>query len=364
MSEPGVTVLERRYRSALRLLPRGYRALWEDEMVATFLDSMQTDDPDEAEFRAEFGRPSWSELASVVLLAVRLRLGITGDVPARYRTWGAGLRLVALMLLLYEAVFGIVGVLNRLWRADVLAYVPRPAADWTPEPLPAEFWRLAWQFNEALWPLAFLALVLGRRSAARVLTVLAMLASAGDVLAVLSRADWQLPPWALAWWAYELLLLNGLVLVGLAAFGGETPRARPWPWLLAMAGGVPISYAVPLGVIRLTNAIPLSDPDGLACAVLTVVGALWLAAPRLGWALRGSAWPLALAVVCMATFGMRVISLVAYAEAGLPMTHASLVAGIAEATTVLAVGTALAVRTGSELRRLPTPAEAGSWSGV
>ena len=66
-----MSVLEDRYRSVLRMLPASYRAVWEEEMVSTFLASMDPDDIDEAEFRADFGRPGFSEVASVAGLAVR-----------------------------------------------------------------------------------------------------------------------------------------------------------------------------------------------------------------------------------------------------------------------------------------------------
>ena len=61
--------LERRYRRVLRLLPGYYRQQWEEDMVAAFLDSSLTGDPEEDEFITEYGRPSWPELASVAGLA-------------------------------------------------------------------------------------------------------------------------------------------------------------------------------------------------------------------------------------------------------------------------------------------------------
>ena len=54
-------VLEERYRSLLRILPADYRAEWEEEMVATYLQGMATDDEEIAEYLAEFGRPAWSD---------------------------------------------------------------------------------------------------------------------------------------------------------------------------------------------------------------------------------------------------------------------------------------------------------------
>ncbi|HZM75585.1 MAG TPA: hypothetical protein VFC19_07645, partial [Candidatus Limnocylindrales bacterium] len=70
--------LEERYRRVLRLLPASYRGVWEEDMVATFLASVATDDREEAEYLADFGRPSWPEVFSIVALAIRLRIGSAG----------------------------------------------------------------------------------------------------------------------------------------------------------------------------------------------------------------------------------------------------------------------------------------------
>ena len=86
--------LEERYRTVLRILPADYRAAWEDEMVATFLAGMARDDPEEAGYVADYGRPSWPEVASVVALAVRLRLG--GASP-RHRAWRDAFGRIALI---------------------------------------------------------------------------------------------------------------------------------------------------------------------------------------------------------------------------------------------------------------------------
>jgi hypothetical protein len=69
-------------------------------MVATFLASTDTD------YLADSSRPSWSEVASVARLAVRLRVGRAG-VPPLSVVWEEvvqALRLVALGVLLLSAV--------------------------------------------------------------------------------------------------------------------------------------------------------------------------------------------------------------------------------------------------------------------
>lgn len=80
--------LEQRYRLVLRvLLPAAYRNAWEEDMVATFLDSVDSDDAEATEYAVDCRRPSSSEVASVASLAVRLRLGAAG-APPRYVAWG------------------------------------------------------------------------------------------------------------------------------------------------------------------------------------------------------------------------------------------------------------------------------------
>jgi hypothetical protein len=174
--EPVRSRLEQRYRRWLRLLPASYRAVWADEMVATFAESMATDDPEEAEFAADYGRPSWAEVGSVVALAVRLRLGTAGG-PARYAAWGAAIRQVALLGLLAQAVLSIDGALLRLWSAGKLPGLAPPAPGWTLA-LPTSRLSLAWEFSGLLWAAAYLALVFGHRLAARLLTPLAIVPTA------------------------------------------------------------------------------------------------------------------------------------------------------------------------------------------
>ncbi|MFD0747083.1 hypothetical protein ACFQ1L_38695 [Phytohabitans flavus] len=127
--------LEERYRTVLRLLPAGYRARWENEMVAVLLESMERDDPEEAEFVRDYGRPSWSEVGSVAALALRLRLGGAGT--PRSLTWGAAVRLAVLMALLAHAVAGTVGAGLRLWLAGALPGCPSRRAPGRPRRRPA-----------------------------------------------------------------------------------------------------------------------------------------------------------------------------------------------------------------------------------
>ncbi|HEV2373446.1 MAG TPA: hypothetical protein VGS19_14890 [Streptosporangiaceae bacterium] len=71
----GALDLEQRYRRVLRLLPGYYRDKWEEDMVAAFLDSWLTGDPEADEYITQAARPTWGEVASVVAVAARLYLG-------------------------------------------------------------------------------------------------------------------------------------------------------------------------------------------------------------------------------------------------------------------------------------------------
>ena len=57
--------LERRYRRVLRLLPGWYRQLWEEDMVAAFLDGWLTGDPEADEYISKAAGPEWAEVAAV-----------------------------------------------------------------------------------------------------------------------------------------------------------------------------------------------------------------------------------------------------------------------------------------------------------
>ena len=88
--------LERRYRRVLRLLPGWYRERWEQDMVAAFLDSWLTGDPEADEYITRAAGPSWAEAASVARLAVRLHLGGAGTARRGF-AWGQAIRCAVLV---------------------------------------------------------------------------------------------------------------------------------------------------------------------------------------------------------------------------------------------------------------------------
>ncbi|GAA3680893.1 hypothetical protein GCM10022224_051390 [Nonomuraea antimicrobica] len=93
-----MSLLEQRYRSVLRLLPASYRAEREEEMVSAFTE-MSGEVPDEVN-----PRPRWGEIASVLALSVRVRLGGVGATPRAF-AWGRAVRLLALLGLAHQSMY-------------------------------------------------------------------------------------------------------------------------------------------------------------------------------------------------------------------------------------------------------------------
>jgi hypothetical protein len=346
------SVLETRYRALLRILPADYRAAWEDEMVATFLQGMATDDEDEAEYLAEFGRPPWSEVASVVGLAVRLRvpvvrryIGGTAAAP-RHRAVGDAVRIVALLGLVTNAARAVVGLAMQLWLADRVPGLPPPPEEWGAGAALARPWPTMLVLLGFTALPAYLALVAGRWSAARLLAAV----SAGSVLLAAATDVVAGDPFRLT--RILMLLIDGVLLAALWAFHGSAPPIRRRPWLIAL----PVAVAVAAGTLIGTNLAgprvwQILDWPAL-CSVPVAAGlAIHLARPG-----RGAAWPLAMTWLAAMVLGQRLLTLAEFAGNVPPaQSHAVLVAGAIEIGVVAALGLPVALRARRALRRLPAP---------
>src|SRR5580658_11106225 len=117
--------LERRYRRVLRLLPRYYRAQWEQDMIGAFLDGWLTGDPESDEYISRVARPGWAEVTSVAGLAARLYLCGAG-APRRYFAWGQATRWAVLAVLLEHAVRALAGFVFLAWAHRQLGWLPAP----------------------------------------------------------------------------------------------------------------------------------------------------------------------------------------------------------------------------------------------
>jgi hypothetical protein len=355
MSEAEETMsrLEERYRLLLRVLPAGYRAAWQEEMVTTFLASMHTDDPEEADYLAEYGRPSWPEVASVARLAiglrlvvVRHRLGGPGG-PPRNALWGDTARLMALIWLLGHATFAITNLTMRLRAGGGLEWLPLPSFDYNLM-FPTGLWQTVSLVASLIWLPAYLALLLGQRRVGQVLVALATAA----ILFADARLFETSAPFALTDVAYHVF--GALPLLGLAAFHRDAPKVQARPWLLA----IPIVIAIEIALLHLTTPstleiFPLLDWPAVYCFALVAAALIVLVR-------RGSitpAWPLALALLAPAVLGLRVLSLIDLVQIAPPAQQAPFLAlGLIEVGAVLAVCVPAAILAGQALRRMPTTA--------
>ncbi len=303
----GALDLEQRYRRVLRLLPGYYRDKWEEDMVAAFLDSWLTGDPEVDEAVTKFCRPSVPEVASVAGLAARLYLGGAG-APRRYFAWGQAVRRAVLAIALLHAVVGLTALVVLAWAHRVLGVPALPASMVARTPgglVPPAVWYLA----DGTWIVIFVALVLGHYRIARVLAVLAILP--GLVWLVQGQFIGAFPtnsfgPWAL--W----VLLNLAPVLGMAAFHRDAPPAARRPWLLAL----PATYllvSVPLLAVQATgNSAWLPDSSGLFCVLVAL--ACLAHAPR-AWYRQSAGsgvWSLTLTLLAAVAGAYRIASISDY----------------------------------------------------
>ncbi|GAA1027792.1 hypothetical protein GCM10009557_10490 [Virgisporangium ochraceum] len=333
------TALEERYRSLLRILPADYRAEWEEEMVATFLVSSAPDDPEDAEYHAEFGRPPLSEVASVVGLAIRLRLPGSSTDARRPRFLGDAVRLVALIGLLVSASAGVVGTAAHLW---VIGKLPGFSAPNLPGDPVTGVLPMTQALLVATALPAYLALVLGYRSAARLLASI-------SVGAVLLTATVDLvaghPPLAGRWMS---LLLDLLVFAALWAHHDDAPPVPRKPWLLALPAVTAVTTAVFVATASFRMAGWLVDWPAIACALITVALAVHLVVGG------RPEWSLAMAMLGGIVLVQRLVTLPEIV-AGATADHrgAAVAAGLIEISALVLVGLPVALRARRAWRELP-----------
>lgn len=323
------TALEERYRSLLRILPAGYRAEWEEEMVATFLASSLPANAEDADYEAGYGRPGLSEVASVVGLAVRLRLPGSG-YAARPRLLGDAVRLVALIGLLVGAASGTVATLAHLWFVGRLPGIAPP--DLPAQP-PAGVVATTQLLLVATALPAYLALVTGHRSVARTLASISIGAVVFVGVADLAGGD----PFLAGRWVASLLDL--VVFAALWAYHDDAPPVARRPWLLALPAATAVVAVVFAATVRFEVTWWLIDWQAMSCVAVAVGLAVHL--------VRGgpAQWSSALAMLGGVVLVQRLVTLpefVAAATAG----HRTVVlaAGLAEAAAVAGAALPVALR--------------------
>ncbi|MGD0243135.1 MAG: hypothetical protein ABSB59_22865 [Streptosporangiaceae bacterium] len=307
--------LEQRYRRVLRLLPGYYRDRWEEDMVAAFLDSWLTGDPDEDDVIMEYDRPTRQEIASVVALAARLYLGGAGT-PRRYFAWGQAVRRAVLAVALVHATQGLGNLVFLTWRRHQDGWFPALPASLA-GPLPSGAWPAVMNSVDISWIVIYVALVLGHHRIARIIAAVAV---AADFLYLLQGQLAGLLVRPLGSWT-SWVLFDLATVVAMAAFHTDAPPVARRAWLLALPGYF-LLVPVPVLVLQATgNQARLPDSAGLGCLVVSV--ACLAHAPKalsrsLARSRRGAdpgasgAWSLALTLLAAAAGTWRVVSLASY----------------------------------------------------
>jgi len=297
--------LERRYRRVLRLLPGWYRQLWEEDMVAAFLDGWLTGDPEADEYISKAARPEWAEVASVAGLAGRLYLGGAG-APRRYFAWGQAIRRAVLTVMLVHATLALDVLVRTAWNRRLFGLPAPPASLMTASPGGA--WPAVYYVVNIAWVVVFAALVLGHYRAARVLAALAIVPG---LVALLQAQLTGIMPAPFGSWAFWVLL-NLVPVAAMTAFHRDAPPAAPWPWLLALPANY-LLVVVPLLVLQATgNSAWLPDFPGLCCLLVAV--ACLAHAPR-AWSRQADGpgvWALTLTLLAAVAGAYRITTLSGY----------------------------------------------------
>ncbi|MGW6501423.1 hypothetical protein [Nonomuraea angiospora] len=294
-----MTLLEQRYRSVLRLLPASYRAEREEEMVDAFME-MYGDAPDETN-----PRPPWNEIASVLALSVRIRLGAAGSAP-RFLAWGETVRLLALIGLAFQAAVALSGVGDLLRGVSADSEFHFFGAPGSPKRL----LEIVVTIIGACTAVAFTAIMRGRPREAKIAALLGVLPPVHFLIKHVVAGEPILPLEDVA----HLASAGVPVIALFAGFHADVPPVRrPW-WLallpvggaLALQGWVQV---LPWDRVDSPWMYLWMDPAGAGIAVFAVIGVFVLARRR------SSSWPLALSIYGLLLLLPR-LSLLAYANEG------------------------------------------------
>jgi hypothetical protein len=296
--------LERRYRRVLRLLPGWYRQRWEQDMIAAFLDSWLTGDPEADEYITRAAGPSLAEVASVVGLAVRLHLG--GPGTPRRCAWGQAIRRTVLAVLLVHAVLAVDVLVFLVWSRRLVGWLPAPPGSLVIAP--GGVWAAVYYLVCVAWIVIFVTLALGHYRTAQVLAALVTVPGLAALVQAQFTGIMSAPfgPWP--FW----VLLDLAPVLAMTAFHRDAPPAAPRPWLLALPAGYLLVYG-PLLALQVTgNSSWLPDFSGLCCILVSL--ACLAHAPR-AWSRQAAGtglWSLALVVLAAVAGAYRTVSLTGY----------------------------------------------------
>jgi hypothetical protein len=299
--------LERRYRRVLRLLPGWYRARWEADMVAAFLDSWLTGDPAADQYITKAAGPSWAEVASVAGLAARLYLAGPGT-PRRF-AWGQALRRAALAVTVVQAARGLNILLLTAWGRHLLGWLPAPPASMmlgTPDSvLPP----LVWYLVAYAWIVVFVLLILRHYRIAQVIAALAVIP---DLLTLLQgQITGALPALPIGPWAFWVLI-NLAPVLAMTAFHRHAPPAARRPWLLALPATYLLVYVPLLALQAAGNSAWIPDFSGLYCLLVALACLAHAPAARSRKAAGSGVWSLTLTLLAADAGAYRIASIADY----------------------------------------------------
>jgi hypothetical protein len=296
--------LEWRYRRVLRLLPGWYRAQWEEDMVAAFLDSWLTGDPAADDDISNVAGPGWAEVASVAGLAVRLHLGGAGT-PRRC-AWGQALRRAVLAVLLVHAVLAVDVLVFLVWSRRLVGWLPAPPGSLVVAPAGA--WAAVYYLAGAAWIAIFVSLALGHYRTARVLAALAVVPG---LVALLQAQLTGIMPAPFGSWVFWVLV-DLVPVLAMSAFRGDAPPAASGRWLLALPVGYVLVYGPLLALQATGRSAWLPDFSGLCCILVSL--ACLAHAPR-AWSRQAAGtglWSLTLVLLAAAAGAYRIVTLTSY----------------------------------------------------
>jgi hypothetical protein len=299
--------LERRYRRVLRLLPAWYRREWEADMVAAFLDSWLTGDPETDEYLTAVARPGLAETASVVSLAGRLYLGGAGT-PRRYFAWGQATRRAVLVLTLLQAARGLDVLLLTAWSRHLLGWLPAPPAGLAVATPGGILPPAAWYLVAYAWMVSFAALLLRQYRTAQLIAAFAIVPDLVWLLEGEFTGALRSPigPWS--FW----VLLNLAPVLAMSAFHRDAPPAASRPWLLALPAACLVVCGPPVVLLATGHSAWLPDFSGLCCVLVALA---CLARAPLAWSRRGAGsgvWSLTLMLLAADAGTYRIFSVTDY----------------------------------------------------
>jgi hypothetical protein len=317
-----VSLLEQRYRSVLGLLPASYRAEREEEMVAAYME-MSGEVPDEVN-----PRPRWGEIASVLALSMRVRLGGAGASPG-FVVLGTAVRLVALLGLAYQGMDA----------ARVVAVVARAVMFGTAIPLAGEpgsidrLLSLLVSMAAVCPAVAFAAILRGHVRPAKIAALLGVAPTLVyfALPMILNGSDGIRPLPESAYVVFAIVP----VLALLAGFHSDV---SPWrrSWALALAP--PVAGAAGIGLTWLAVEVRLPVPEWLSLWLdLGLAIAVWAAVSVAVLVRRSSpSWALALSAAGLLMLLTRLPMLVNLPEGVLWTTACAQCALLGSLTLVLA----------------------------